>query len=90
MKKRGKQRAKLGRHSFKWVFTGYPTVMANIRYIATQSGLVETDGHATFNESSYCAKTRPPSSQLLCDILGLVEEKDNVTEDEVHTWTVAK
>ena len=74
VKKTGKRRAKLDRHSFRGIFLGYTATDHNIRYVDIDSGITKRSHHAVFDEAWYTAKTRPPAAQFLYD-LGLTAEE---------------
>jgi hypothetical protein len=54
VKRSGKRRAKLDKHSFSGICIGYTDTMKNIRCIDSTTGLIKTCGHATFDEAWYC------------------------------------
>ena len=83
VKRTGKRRAKLDRHSFRGIFLGYSATDHNIRYIDTTTGITKRSHHAVFDEAWYTADRRPPAAQFLYD-LGLTAD-DTSTPGVAHT-----
>ena len=75
VKKTGKRRAKLDRHSFRGIFLGYTATDHNIRYVDINTGITKRSHHAIFDEAWYTSKVRPPAAQFLYD-LGLTADYD--------------
>ena len=80
----GKRRAKLDKHNFSGIFIGYTDRMKNMRYVDLNMGLVETCGHATFDEAWYCSQARSLATQLFYDLgLDTEDEEEGGTIDPV-------
>lgn len=69
VKRTGKRRSKLDRHSFTGIFIGYTATDNNIPYINVNSRIVKRSHHAIFDEAWYLRPKRPPFAQMLYDIL---------------------
>ena len=76
VKRPGPRRCKLDRADYSGIFLGYTATDKNIIYLDTESGVVKSSHHATFDESWYLQPKRPPAAQLLYD-LGLEQESSS-------------
>ena len=68
VKRPGPRRCKLDQSDYSGIFLGYTATDKNIIYLDTESGVVKTSHHATFDESWYLQPKRPPAAQLLYDL----------------------